>query len=83
MKTYEWCSKRSATVCLHECPFCAKINTFCCVEQLQNIHDADGRPYYDAVIHCHFCGATVHAMAVKYDDAVKAAIEKWQQRGGE
>lgn len=83
MKTYEWTSNRRAPVGLLRCPFCAKKNTFCSVEQLHNIQDANGTPYFDAVINCHFCGATVHAMAVKYDDAVKAAIEKWQQRDGE
>ena len=75
---FAWTDKR-----LRPCPFCAKRNTYCKVDLLERVHDTEGNPYHDAVITCHTCGSTVHAMDTNRDRAIEMATDKWQHRAGD
>lgn len=77
-KDYVWSCKK-----LRICPFCGKRNTFCDVEKLDRVFDEKGKNYYQATIHCHHCGATVHGRAVDPDLAVDLASNKWEHRVGD
>lgn len=74
----EWSSK-----IMRPCPFCNNKKTYCFVDLLERVQDQDGHPYYDAVIKCHKCGASVHQLHINIDIAVMLATKKWENRAGD
>ena len=74
-KEFAWTNRKHRA-----CAFCGKRNTFCEVEKLDRVFSQDGKNYYRATIHCHFCGATVHDRATDPDLAVEGAFNRWEYR---
>ena len=74
---YAWYSEN-----LKPCPFCGKRKTFCTIEST-NITSVAKKPYYDAVVHCHYCGCTVHYMETDKDLAAATAKTLWNTRAGD
>ena len=75
---WPWSSNKK----MRECPFCGKKNTFCTIETT-NMETCKNEPIFNAVITCHTCGCSVHALDADKDAAINAAIDKWEHGAGD
>lgn len=76
--SWPWTNNKKMKIC----PFCGKKNTFCTIETT-NIETVNKKPVFNAVITCHICGCTVHALNPEKEVAVIDAIAKWEHRAGD